>query len=420
MTVLLPTFADHRTPGALSPPWLERCQRAALLLTAFLGPAGYAAIGLVCLLLTVSAEGIIKRRIPWRRSALDVFIVAFVAVFMISGWASQYRPLAVGSAGLAAVTIYLAFGPLYQQIQREGMFLTTFLGTWAAGGALAAVWALYLHLRTQRPAFTPELTQNMLATTMLIAFVVSMGVFFTTRSLWRYLAAVASIVSALTLTETISRGGWLSAAAAVACFLILAGRRHFWAVAGFILLTGLAVLIITTPERSRLLPRASTIPQVGQLDRVLLARSAIAIFADHPVVGTGLNTFSLVHAKYKLPGDTNIAPPYAHNVYLNMAAEGGALGLVAFLSILFWTAGIGWRWHAASTSQRDRILSITILSAFVGLLVHQVFDGTILSVHVGAALWSLIAIVAASLPFSQSPHPSVDPQARSAPREVVR
>jgi hypothetical protein len=33
------------------------------------------------------------------------------------------------------------------------------------------------------------------------------------------------------------------------------------------------------------------------------------------------------------------------------------------------------------------------LSAFVGSIVHQMFDGTLLSVHLGMGLWMLLAIL---------------------------
>ncbi len=413
---ILPPPPPHSNSRFVLPAWLSSSQRAALLLTAFLASAGYAVIGLILLLLTVAAEGILVRSLPWRRSPVDGFTVAFVAAFLLSGWTSLYRPLAVGSAGLGALTIYLAFGPLYQQMYRDGWFLKTYLGVWTAGATLAAAWAFYLHLATGRPAFTPELTQNMLATTVLMGLIVSVGVFIMSRSLWRYAAAAGCVVLALALVETTSRGAWLGVSVALASFLILIGRRHLWQTTALLLFTGLVVLAVTTPERSRLLLRASSIPEVGTHDRVLLARTALAIFADHPVVGTGLNTFSLEHAKYKLPGDINVAPPFAHNVFLNMAAEGGALGFAAFSAIILWTLVAGWRWRATSSGQADRIASVTVLSAFLGLLVHQMFDGTVLSVHLGAGLWFLIAIVGAFQPDRHLVRRSVEPHGLGGPR----
>ncbi len=387
-----------RSPGAVRPSWLEGSYRTALLITAVLFSAGYSVIGLVLLLLSVVAEAIVIRRAPWRPSSADIFLVSFIAVFMVSGWVSQYRPLALGSAGLAAFSIYLSFGPLYQTVRRDQGFLKPFLGAWVVGGILSAAWAYYLHRVTGHPAFTPELAQNALASTTLIALVLGLGVFLTARNVGRYFVAVGCVVLALALTVTISRGAWIGVAVALLTFFALVKFRSAWQGLVLVVLAGVMVAIVTAPERAGLLLRASSIPQVGTHDRVLLARSAEAIFADHPVIGTGLNTFALVYPKYRFPGDTNVAPPYAHNIFLNMAAEGGALGFAAFSAIVLWTVVAAWQWRAASMAPTDRILSATILATFVGLVVHQLFDGTILTVHLGVGLWFLVAIATAFRP----------------------
>ncbi len=379
------------------PSWLERSKRGAVLVTAFLIPAGYPVIGLVLLVLAIIVEGVVRGRIPWRSSPVDVLLAGFTAVFLVSGWFSQYRPMAVGSAGLAALTIYLAFGPLYQLLRRDVGFLKTLLRAWVAGGILAAAWGFYLHRLTGLPAFTPQLPQNSLATAILIGLVLDLGLFLTSNHRWRYVTAGGYVLFFLTLTVTTSRGAWLAAAFALISFFSLVGFRYVWQ---GILLTVLAVVAVitftttTTTERTRL----SLEKENPTFDRILLARTAEAIFLDHPVFGTGLNTYSLVHSKYKLPGDTNVAPPYAHNVFINMAAEGGALGFAAFTAIVIWAGIAGWRWHSASTSQPEIIMSATIFSAFLATLVQQMFDGTVLSVHLGTALWFLIAILAAFRP----------------------
>ncbi len=386
------------------PSWLERSQRGALLVTAFLIPAGYPVVGLVLLVLTVIVEGVIRGRVPWRSCVVDVYLVGFIAVFLISGWLSEYRPIAVGSAGLAALTIYLAFGPLYQLLGRDTGFLKTLLRAWVAGGILAAAWGLYLHRSTGLPAFTPELPRNALATAILIGLVLDLGLFLTSKHWWRYLTAGGFVLFSLALTVTTSRGAWLAVAVALVTFLSLAGFRYAWQGMLLTVLAAVAVITFTATEHAALLQRASTLAQARTFDRVLLARSAEAIFLDHPVFGTGLNTYSLVHSKYRLPGDTNVAPPYAHNVFLNMAAEGGTLGFVAFTAIVIWATIEGWRWRSAITSQPDIIMSATIFSAFLAILVHQMFDGTVLSVHLGTGLWLLIAILAAFRPDPRPVH----------------
>lgn len=110
------------------PSWLDRAQQGALLLLILLFSAGYATVGVFMLLLTVIAEGITLRRLPWARSRIDGLIVALLLLFLLSGWFSPYRPTALGSLGLAALTIYLGYGPLSRQLRRHPWFLSALIG----------------------------------------------------------------------------------------------------------------------------------------------------------------------------------------------------------------------------------------------------------------------------------------------------
>ena len=39
----------------------------------------------------------------------------------------------------------------------------------------------------------------------------------------------------------------------------------------------------------------------------------------------------------------------------------------------------------------------SVLAAFIGAMVHQLFDGTMISVHLGVGLWALLAILMEAL-----------------------
>lgn len=77
-----------------------------------------------------------------------------------------------------------------------------------------------------------------------------------------------------------------------------------------------------------------------------------------------------------------------------MAAEGGLFGLVAFVLVILAALVVGWRRYAEAPSSRSRTITAAILSALIGLLIHQQFDGTAISVHLGLGMWLLIAALA--------------------------
>lgn len=388
----------------MTPPWLLRSRRGALLVTALLFSAGYATVGLALVFLTVIVEAIRTRTLPWRRSPVDWFLLSFIAAFVISGVASSYRAMALGSAALAGLTIYIAFGPLYDQLQRDKGFLRPFLSMWVAGGIAAAVWGIILHT-PERAAFTPALGENAVGTTLLVALILSLGLLLALPAGWRYLVMGGWVLIILGLAFTYARGAWLGAATGLIAFLLLARLRYRSAAIVLLLLTGGLGILFALPESHLLLETAATIPALSRnRDRIAQAKSALAIFRDHPLVGTGLNTFTAVYPAYRLPDDPSPTSPFAHNIFLNMAAEGGVLGLATFSATLLWSVVAAWRWRTASQAGAEIMMSAAICSALLGLIVNQLFDGTVLSVHLSSGLWFLIAIVAAHGPHDRRPH----------------
>jgi O-antigen ligase len=326
---------------------------------------------------------------------VDPFLVAFLGAFLISGVLSPYRPLALGYFGLAALTLYLAFGNTAAAVRRDPSFLRPLAAWWVAGGVIAAVWGIILHRMRDLPAVTLELGQNALGTTLLIAALLSMGLAFEVRGWGRYAAACAGLVVLTCLVLTYTRGAWLGALVGGALLLGLSGVRRLVAGTGAAVLLVVMGLAIFDSERSELISRAASIANVSANEaRLFIIRSSAAIFLTHPVAGTGFGTFSLVYPAFRLPGDPNTLPmPFAHNIFMNMAAEGGVLGLITFVCVVI--AGIygGWRWHRAAREGQERATAAMFLSAFVGSIVHQMFDGTLLSVHLGMGLWMLLAIL---------------------------
>ena len=382
----------------MQPRRLDRLYRGSVLLTVFLYSAGYATAGLLLVLLTMVIDGVVSLRLPWRRTRLDILIVLFVGIFLLSGYLSAFPSMAIVSTGLAALTIYLAFGALSRIMRDDAGFLRPLLWAWAGGGVLAAMWATLRHLQSGLPASTPALGQNAIGTTMVAAMVIGFGLAVAGRGWLRYAAAGITVLTAVALLFSYTRGAWVGALAAFALLAGFGGRRGAAAVLTFALLIVLGGAIAAGEERAALVTRAGTILSASvNRDRIYLFRSAAAIFRDHPLLGTGMNTFPYMYPSYRLPGDTNpLNATNAHNIFLNMAAEGGVLGLGVFLAILVQTLRLGFRWRNMVAGSDERVVRTALVAALVGILVHQLFDGTLISVHLGAGMWMLMAMLTSS------------------------
>ncbi|MDQ7843989.1 MAG: O-antigen ligase family protein [Armatimonadota bacterium] len=380
----------------MPPRWPDRLQRAALLLTVALFSGGYATWGLVVMLVAVASEGVLTHTLPWTTTPLDGVVAGFVSWFLLAGYLSEFRAIAVGSTGLAALTIYLAFGGASRVLLRDPGFLRPLLWTWLAGGAAAGAAAFLLHLRRSAPAALPELGQNAVGTTAMAALLIALGLALLFAGTRRYLALLLALPPAAALVTSYTRGAWIGAGVGLLALTVLAGRRH--AVRALLLGAALvaAVLVSAGPERGALVRRALTVadPQVN-LNRIYLLRTARLIIADHPVFGTGLNTFSQMTLRYRLPGDPNPpGAPFAHNIFLNMAAEGGIVAALLFVAVVIQALRCGLRWWRGAPEEA-RILSAVVIAVFLAMMTHQLFDGTLLSVHLGAGMWLVIGILAA-------------------------
>jgi len=170
------------------------------------------------------------------------------------------------------------------------------------------------------------------------------------RIAWLALAAVSLFL----VVTSLSRGAWLGAGAAglAAATLALVSRRipsRAWAIGGPVLL--LALLIpLATPLRGPVLTRLSQITDLTaetSRTRVELWRAGLRMFADHPILGAGVDAYLAAFPRYRTVTLTRIewggTPGKAHNDAIQILATQGTLGGLAALAIVALCAAGLWR-----------------------------------------------------------------------------
>jgi putative inorganic carbon (HCO3(-)) transporter len=160
------------------------------------------------------------------------------------------------------------------------------------------------------------------------------------------LAVVVSIVlTGATVLLTYSRGGVL--VLAIGCLLSLV-RFRVRVPRLVVLVVALPIAVVVVPssvwERmgTVLRPFQDTL-QVGQVVdtsvelRLGAQRVALEMFLDNPFAGVGSGNYPLLYQDYsRALGVTAVASEFQpHNLYLQVAAETGALGLLTFLPVVF-------------------------------------------------------------------------------------
>ena len=229
----------------------------------------------------------------------------------------------------------------------------------------------------------------------------------------------------LPLARRYGNPGWLLAAAALGCVLLLAGSRASWITFALVLAysgmrqfgwkrlallallgtLGTAVLVASAPQLRERVVRTAMAWEGGDtgVDQALSGRAriwgaAVCMIEAHPVNGVGARGFRDAYPGCVAGQDDAVwgAEPalHAHQIVLEILAETGVLGLLLWLAAVAqaWRA---WRYAPAGARERARpamlALAVTVFplnthlafySAFWGgltVLLAALFAGTLLA-----------------------------------------
>ncbi len=358
--------------------------------------SGYAGYTMPLLLLIIVAE-LVTRKMKWAPTSIDRTLLALLAVSLASAVASHWRAQSLPIAVLLALMFLVSVYPAARVIRDRPDALRLIIAVWIAGALFAAAWGI-LRAPAEWPggASTPALGRVALGTTMDAAIVLVLGAWTVWDRSWvRISLAVGGPVIVTALALTTSRSAWIAAVVAVAVMIGLAPRRR----AALVMLCAASIavaLLVTRVERQFLIQRLESIPNVEvNADRLAIWIGALRMVRDHPLLGTGYGTFVQAWPQYQ--DDPALAgKPTAHNVFLNFAAETGLLGLAAFLTFL--GAGFAGLWRRIRSSRGDPQVDglwVALFAAIVAIIVQQLFDGTIMSWHVGYGLLASFSMAGA-------------------------
>lgn len=227
-----------------------------------------------------------------------------------------------------------------------------------------------------------------LATYLMVLMFILLGYLVVSkRPRWSGAIVLVLFAALACFIRTQTRGAWLGVAAGfVAMITASVHPRIRRAVAAiFVLLLAAigTVIWLQGPER---LHHLFFDLDIGKTDRYYMWRSALWMIKDRPLLGQGLNTFMANYVAYWVGGE--IAPRYAHNCFLQVAAETGLIGLTAFL----WFLGsvIVRQVQALRRLVSDEsALLCGIFGALAGFLVQSAVDTNFYVIRQAALFWVL-------------------------------
>ena len=232
--------------------------------------------------------------------------------------------------------------------------------------------------------------------TTVIPFALAL-LFSKTRPVFKVLAGITLCLGFLALVYSLSRSAWINFLAIISIVLTLAVRRKRISSQAAVLIAGTSLLIllgVTLFGPDIILSRLKSSDQGSAYSRITMARTALAIIEDHPLVGVGLNNYTLVNPQYDKTTFVNQA--VVHNAYLFIAAETGLAGLTAFLGFLAILLIQAWRIVNQATDDTAWVAGVGSFSAFSALAVHSMADYALLgSSQTLTQFWLLAGLSAA-------------------------
>lgn len=372
----------------------------ALLATAFLFPAAGATFALPWLLGLRISRAITERRFPWVRSPFDVPIAAFLALALVAGVLSPLRAIALGSWVLIALAFVVVLQTVLEVLGESPGFIRPLHRALALGTLGAAIYGLVLfyaqHLdRAQLLTLGPQA----------LGFALMAGIFLTLPLLeepfpWPLISVVTLLVSAVAVIATYNRAALYGLTAGGLAYLWLGRRKVPWrllATAALSLGIGLGVAV-TSPLVLRGLGHAlnftgfvrgpiegnmalrKTIQFIfswaGNNDRLAIWQIALRVIRHYPWFGVGLGGFRYIGQEWGvgIPGaDTLPAGTPPHSLYLNLAAEVGIPGALAFLAL----PGLA----ILRALRRRDAYHIGQIACMVGMLAAEIRDGILMGYH---------------------------------------
>lgn len=193
---------------------------------------------------------------------------------------------------------------------------------------------------------------------------------------------------------TFSRGGYLGLLSGLILGFIFYHKKHFSfskeKIRSLLLATVLififilTIAIIPNPVSNRL-HSSFDLSEGSNTERIEIWRESLDIIEDNMFLGVGLGNYSLSvkpSAEYR-------EPIYSHNTYMDVVAEIGIFGALAWIFILLFSM-----LKALEVfKKKNDIVYLGMFSSLVAFSVHSVFETAIFSVHVLPLLILLIGLI---------------------------
>lgn len=217
----------------------------------------------------------------------------------------------------------------------------------------------------------------------------------------RLLVTAVVLVGMVTLLYTLSRGAWLGVIAGAGVLVAYGLQKRSISPAHVVLLVVvllLAVLAFNAATDNAIFQRLFGDDLGSAQSRLPSMTGALAIIADYPLLGSGLNNYRNTIKIYDRTGEFTESGvlPIVHNLFLLIAAETGLLGLGAFIWLLAALAWRGLRFLSTCPLNVETVVVAGLLAAGIHTILHNLVDfGLLGDLQLMYQFWFLAGLLVA-------------------------
>jgi len=221
-----------------------------------------------------------------------------------------------------------------------------------------------------------------------------------TQKGWLRGAALASLVAQFAgLILTYSRGAWLGCLVSLLGISLMETRLRKGVVA--LGLLGLVVFLTVAPLRSRLMTLANPTADVAIEGRLQFMADAVIVGLENPFLGVGYGRDRLREGVKKEIADSREVGfiPHSHNLYTELLAETGVVGLGAFMWMVCLNLIRLIRRAGKESSPQSRILYFCLAASLIAFLAGILGDAPFYNHDTRIFFFTLLALTYLFLGF---------------------
>lgn len=300
--------------------------------------------------------------------------------------------------------IFLAL-MVYKEVNSKER-LNNILTSIAIGAALVGVFGLYqfVFLGTvqrewidaslkgviTRRAYSVFMNPNIFAEYLVLVTPLVVSQFWAHRDGFKkFIYLMISGLLLLNMMLTFSRGGMVSIAVAAMVFLFFAMRPLFV----FLIPIGIFSINFLPEKIQNRIYSIFNFADSSTSYRFKMWGITKDLIRDHSMVGVGFG-----HKTFKQEFELLIRSMpifHAHNTYLEIMAEGGALGIISFLYIVIGSMVNLFKSGMKSTDKYIRTISIGLLASIIGILTNGMTEHIVYINRIIVMLWMVFGLTGA-------------------------